>query len=310
MWHSLAVEQQEDPWVAAMRAGDFDGAWHISDAILQQRVRNGEQCWHRPRHLQFVWRGGELSNRRVLVRCYHGLGDTLQFIRFGKPLRAIAREVIVWVQPALLPLVASAPGVDFALPLTDGTPDVAYDVDIEIMELAHALRVSRDDVGAYVPYLAPPQTRRIAELARDKPNVGLVWQAGDWDTRRSVPDEFIRMLSKTVGVNFVSLQRGASAARSAQLGLRDLSSDDVTRTADVIAQLDLTISVDTMVAHLAGALGCPVWTLLQAHADWRWMEDRDDSPWYPTMRLFRQSQPGEWLPVVHAVRRALAERFG
>jgi hypothetical protein len=96
------------------------------------------------RHLQRIWLGEDLAGKRVLVRCYHGLGDTIQFIRFAKPLRAVASEVIVWAQPELIPLLRAAEGVDRLIPLHDGTPDVGYDVDIEIMELAHALRVTTD----------------------------------------------------------------------------------------------------------------------------------------------------------------------
>src|SRR5690606_11292785 len=109
-----------------------------------------------PRHLQTIWDGRPLRGRRVLVRCYHGLGDTIQFIRFAAPLRAIARHVIVWVQPKLLPLIATVAGVDEALPLNDGTPNSVFDADIEIMELAHALRVDAEAIRRPLPYLAAP----------------------------------------------------------------------------------------------------------------------------------------------------------
>lgn len=110
----------DDRWTQAMRRGDFAAAWRISDNVLRTRMSRGETCWHWPRHHQFVWSGAPLAGRRVLVRCYHGLGDTIQFIRFAAPLRRQASGVIVWAQPALMPLLAGAEGVDEVLPLHDG----------------------------------------------------------------------------------------------------------------------------------------------------------------------------------------------
>src|SRR5436309_11099702 len=128
--------QAESEWAAAMRANDFARAWAINDRDLARRIAENALKHEGPRHLQHIWRGEPLEGARVLVRCYHGLGDTLQFIRFAKPLRRVACEVILWVQPELLRLLDDAPGVDRVLPLHDGTPDVDHDVDIEIMELA------------------------------------------------------------------------------------------------------------------------------------------------------------------------------
>src|SRR5215217_4156499 len=110
-----------DPWVHAMQHGDFARAWAISDTVLRERAR--VPCAHWPRHLQYIWDGSSLKGKRVLVRCYHGLGDTVQFIRYAPQIRAIAREVIVWAQPALLPLLRTARGIDRLLPLHDGAPD-------------------------------------------------------------------------------------------------------------------------------------------------------------------------------------------
>ncbi|MBV9748478.1 MAG: hypothetical protein JO157_06675 [Acetobacteraceae bacterium] len=277
-----------------MGRGDFAGAWQISDRILQS---SGEPDWTRPRHLQRVWSGAPLAGRRVLVRCYHGLGDTIQFIRLARPLRELAAEVTVWVQPALLALIAGVAGVDRVLPLHDGTPDVAYDVDIEIMELAHALRIDLSTLPRAVPYIFPPRRRSAAQ--RRRACIGLVWQAGGWDARRTLPDALVERLIRSVDADFVSLRPGAM--RLAVSGMIDASSESIVSTAVRMAELDLVISVDTMAAHLAGALGRPVWTLLHASCDWRWMRDREDSPWYPTMRLFRQPRPDDWSAVVNVV---------
>lgn len=283
-------------WTEHMLRGDFAAAWEVSDAVLRSRA--GVPCWHLPRHEQHVWDGTPLDGRRVLVRCYHGLGDTLQFIRYAPMVKAVAAEVIVWAQPALLPLLRTARGVDRLLPLHDGAPGVEYDADVEIMELPHVFRTTLDTLPADVPYLhADP-----APLPRDgRLAVGLVWRAGDWDPCRSVPPELLAPLARVPGVALHLLQRGpALAERPEGLGVVS-GSDDVLETARVMRALDLVVTVDSMPAHLAGALGVPVWTLLHAGADWRWLRDRDDSPWYPTMRLFRQEAPGAWEPVVARV---------
>ncbi|MBC4017229.1 ADP-heptose--LPS heptosyltransferase [Siccirubricoccus deserti] len=276
-------------WDRHMRSGDWDAAWAISDTVLQARA--GTTDWHRPRHLQAVWDGTAPAGRRVLVRCYHGLGDTIQFIRFVPQLQAIAAEVTVWAQPALLPLIGTLPGIGRLLPLHDGTPEAAFDVDIEVMELAHLFRPTPSTLPAQVPYLHPG---RAARRSRDCLAVGLVWQAGAWDDSRSVPIALLRPLSEIPGVTLHILQRGAAAPG---FGLAS-GADDILQAARMMTTLDLIVSVDSMPAHLAGALGLPVWTLLTHRADWRWMEGREDSPWYPTMRLLRQPGPGDWGAVV------------
>ncbi|HEX2202223.1 MAG TPA: glycosyltransferase family 9 protein [Longimicrobium sp.] len=283
------AEDGAGAWMRHMRRGDFAAAWAVSDRVLA--TRGGAPCWHLPRHEQWVWDGTPLEGRRVLVRCYHGLGDTLQFVRYAPLLKAVAAEVAVWAQPALLPLLRTARGIDRLLPLHDGVPEVEHDVDVEVMELPHVFRSTVETLPAAVPYLhADP-----APLPRDgRLAVGLVWRAGDWDDRRSVPAALLAPLAELPGVALHLLQRGpALAGRPAGLGAVS-GSDDVGEAARVMRALDLVVTVDSMPAHLAGALGVPVWTLLHADPDWRWMEGRDDSPWYPTMRLFRQPRPGDW----------------
>jgi hypothetical protein len=299
------LNPEDDAWMAAMRRGDFACAWKISDAFLHKRLASGAASWHLPRHLQHVWAGEPLVGKRVLVRCYHGLGDTIQFIRFAAPLREIACEVIVWAQPELMELVATAGGVDRVLALHPGTPDVDYDVDIEIMELPHALRVQSHSVPAYVPYLFP--SRKKALPLGPEFNVGIVWEAGDWDPRRSIPPHIVRQLQEVSGITLHSLQRGVARGAAAEITDSDIGSDDAATAAAQMQELDLIVSVDTMVAHLAGAIGVSVWVLLHARCDWRWMSG-ERSVWYPTMRLFRQAAPGDWHFVIQAVRSALMQR--
>jgi hypothetical protein len=290
-----------DRWMALMRRGAWEAAWELSDAAL------GPRDWTRPRHLQAVWDGTPLAGRHVLVRCYHGLGDTIQFIRFIAPLQAIAREVTVWAQPELIPLLATLRDPPHLLPLHDGTPDCDFDVDIEIMELAHALRVTPATLPACVPYLHPPPAPPRPGRAL---HVGLAWRAGEWDPRRSVPPALLLPLASIPGVALHILQRGAALAERPHGFGSVTGSEDALQAATIMRGLDLVISVDSMPAHLAGALGRPVWLLLARHADWRWMDGREDSPWYPTMRLFRQDLDGDWATPVASLRAALTALAG
>jgi hypothetical protein len=283
-------------WMRHMRTGEWDAAWRVSDRVLASHA--GVACWDRPRHEQWVWDGTPLDGKRVLIRCYHGLGDTIQFIRFAPRVRQVTAEVIVWAQPALIPLLRTVDGIDRLLPLHDGDVGVEYDVDVEVMELSLVFRSTPDTLPATVPYLhaEPARMQTSGRLA-----VGIAWKAGDWDERRNIPYSLLAPLAEVPGVELHVLQRGSGLAEREE-GFGILSgSDDPTEAAEVMRALDLVISIDSMPAHLAGALGVPVWTLLQKEADWRWMEGRDDSPWYPTMRLFRQQTAGEWEPVIARV---------
>jgi hypothetical protein len=284
-------KEEEDVWIHAMRRGNFARAWEISDAHLKQRLARGQARPECPRHLQPIWNGEPLAQKRVLVRCYHGLGDSIQFVRFLQPLRQIAHSVVLWVQPDLVALARTAGGADEVLALHDGTPEVDYDIDVEIMELPHALRISA--IPANVPYLFVP--RAAPPFAPDgHVNVGLVWAAGDWDEGRSLPLDEVKRIVGVPGIRLFSLQRGPRSAEASSIPILDCGSDEVIETATRMLALDLIVSVDTMAAHLAGALARPVWTLLQRNCDWRWPRDCRHSVWYPTMRLFHQKQQGDW----------------
>ncbi len=293
----------KDEWTAAMLRGDFARAWQISDRILAERIARNGFDHMLPRHLQVIWNGCFLADKHVLIRCYHGLGDTIQFVRLAKPLHKIAREISVWVQPELMPLVARIEGVDGVLPLHDGSPDLAYDIDIEIMELAHALRVMPETLAADVPYLHV-QKRRLP--ASERMRVGLIWSAGDWDPRRSMHFAALGPLLELPSIEPVILQRSSARAQAAQYQISDLGTDDVESFAATLRALDLLIAVDTFGAHLAGAMNVPVWLLLQHDCDWRWMSDGETSPWYPSMRLFRQRTDGNWQCVIANVVRELS----
>ncbi|HKG47900.1 MAG TPA: hypothetical protein VKB02_14285 [Pyrinomonadaceae bacterium] len=287
-------EDLNSSWIHAMRRGDFDRAWSFSDELLCTRRDQS----HLPRWFQSVWDGSSVAGKRVLLRCYHGLGDTIQFIRYARLLKEVAAEVIVWTQPALIPLLRSVHGIDRLLPLHDGVPDVGYDVDLELNELPYLFRTTMASIPADVPYIFVEP----ALLPRNKRlQVGLIWQSGDWDNRRSIPFSEIKRLADLRAIDWHILQRDAvRAGWDGELGLIS-GGDNPLDDARVMRALDLVVSVDTMTAHLAGALGVKTWTLLPFEADWRWMLNRDDTPWYPTMRLFRQREEGKWNTVIDEV---------
>jgi hypothetical protein len=291
-----------DGWTDAMRRGDFAAAWQFSDAFLA--ARRDEECWHLPRHEQWIWRGEPLDGRRVLIRCYRGYGDIIQFIRYAPLVRERATEVIVWAPAPLLPLIERVAGVDRVLPLHDGEVDAEYDVDVEVMELAHVFRTTVETVPREVPYVTPADSAQLTAdrkavspvscqlSAVSSPRIGIVHEGGDWDDRRNVP---LELMSRIPG-QLVMLDKNSPGAGTPL------------ELAQLMLSLDLVISVDTFAAHLAGALAVPVWTLLHADPDWRWMLGRADSPWYPTMRLFRQEHAGEWEPVIERVIGELGDR--
>jgi len=288
-------------WSGALRRGDFEAAWRISDRSLRDYCASGAVKHGGERHQQRIWRGEALAGQRVLVRCYHGLGDTIQFVRFAGPLRRIARQVVVWCQPELMSLLRGVDGVDEVIPLHDGTPAAAYDVDVEIMELAHALRADPALISGRVPYLKPGEAARRRPSPGRQVSAGLVWEAGGWDRRRCVPPQLLSRLDALPGVSLYSLQQGAARAMAAAIPARDIAVPDLDALAATIMGLDVVITVDTMVAHLAGALGANVWTMLHAECDWRWPAAGRDTIWYPTMRLFHQPRTGDWSSVIEEI---------
>jgi hypothetical protein len=284
-------------WMEHMLNGEFEKAWLFSDKVLAER--GGKPSWHLPRHHQWIWDGSSLENKKVLIRCYHGLGDTIQFIRYAPLVKALAKKVIVWAQAPLIPLLQTVEGIDELLPLHDGVSEADYDVDVEVMELPHIFRTTIATIPDRVPYLhAEPEylTNSKGALA-----IGVVWKAGDWDHRRNVPFAMRQPLFRALNGKFFILQEAPTAAGWDQRSGVFPGDVSLQQYAQRIKALDLLITIDSMPAHLAGALGVPVWTLLHAEADWRWMRDRDDSPWYPTMKLFRQREQGDWSEVIERI---------
>jgi hypothetical protein len=297
--------------MAAMRRGDWAEAWRQSDRIEipRRELQRSGPFARGPQHLR--WDGTSLVGRSVLVRCEHGLGDTLQFIRFIPEVSRQARDVTVLVQPHLLALLQGAPGLGKVLNGWTDDPAPRHEVEIEIMELPYALRATLDTLPPPYPHLVE---RTAGRLDYEWPSdgslrVGLQWAASEWDSSRSIPLALLGPMLPFAQAHFFSLQQGEAAgdASRAQLPIAPLSqhTQDVVAAAAAMLELDLVISVDNMVAHLAGTLGRPTWLLLKHEADWRWMEDRGDSPWYPSLRLFRQPHRGDWTAIAAMVGEAL-----
>ncbi len=268
-------------WTRAMQAGDFQVAWRIGDAILAERDLAGCDDPGLPYHERWVWDGTAPDGRDVLVRCYHGLGDTLQFARFLPALRARAARVTLECQPALCPLFADWPAIDRLVAFDPARPLPPAACTMEIMDLGQVLRVQPGEVGRLVPYLHVPPAR----LASPGGAWALCWQAGDWDPARSVPLARMLAAAEAPGRRFLSLQRGAAAAQAQDARFLNPgdSDTDVLATAALIAAAAHIITVDTMVAHLAGALGCPATLWLHRDPDWRWPATGRSSLWYPSL---------------------------
>jgi tetratricopeptide (TPR) repeat protein len=256
------------------------------------------------------WRGEDLAGRTILLFAEQGFGDTLQFLRFVPAVAARGGRVVLAVQPPLLRLAASVAGAA-EIVATDGKAP-AHDLHCPLMSVPAVLGIDLATLPAE-PYLAPPAglaAERLAALPGLR--VGLAWSGHpgqSHDFLRSMPLRALAPLRSLQGVSFVSLQKDVRAADASDSpGLVAPHLGDFADTAAAIRALDLVIAVDSAVAHLAGTLGAPVWTMLAYAADWRWLEDRADSPWYKSMRLFRQARPGDWDGVVASVEEALTRR--
>jgi hypothetical protein len=306
------AEHAYERWMCLMMLGWFDFAWQETDRTEERRRARGESMEHLPEHLRRVWDGTPLAGKRVLVRCYHGLGDTIQFVRYLPMLSRVASTVMLQPQESLVPLLRSTTGNNRIVSASEIIEDRDVDVEVELMELPYIFRTGVETIPADVPYLDIPtetvESRRgemeKSGLTAETVNVGLVWSSGDWNPERNVELAELRRLARIEGLRFFSLQRGEAAdslREHAWIVPTERASGTVVDTAAAILNLDLIISVDTMVAHLAGALGKAVWLLLPFAADWRWMAKREDSPWYPTMRLFRQERRGDWKRVIERV---------
>jgi hypothetical protein len=296
--------------------GDFGPGW------LEYEWRNQTEAGRGalPKMTSAAWNGMRIPHGRLLMVGDQGYGDTIQFARYIPMLAERCEELILGCSAEMGPLLASLPGVtQYCHRWTDVPGHAAH---CRLSSVPGLLHTTLDTIPAKIPYLFSDPVRVAAwreRLSACQPPgtrwIGLAWSGRPThpnDRRRSLPLAGLAPIAGTAGASFVSLQKPVPQSDAASLslfpGLADIAGD-FGETAAMIANLDLVITVDTAMGHLAGALGKPVWILLSKAADWRWLLERSDSPWYPTARLFRQKNPGDWGPVVAEVAAALAQRM-
>jgi predicted TPR repeat methyltransferase len=300
-------------WLAL---GDFERGWP-----------EYEWRWRRPEFARQqidvpAWDGSPLAGRTLLVRWEQGLGDTLQFVRYVKVLTDAGEKVVASVQRELVALLAQS---GFKNLVSEGDPLPACDAQAMLLSLPYLMHTTLETIPAPIPYLSAdsrlvePWRARLATTA-GRCKVGICWQGNPrspHEPYRSMPLVQFEPLARVEGVQLVSLQKGFGSEQVAAVANRfavvdwtaemDAGGDAFLDTAALASGLDLIVTSDTAIAHLAGALGCQVWVALPHSADARWLVDRGDCPWYPTMRLFRQRRAGDWAGVFEEIRSALVE---
>jgi len=300
---------------ARLTRGDFARGWELFEVM---RARAGVQAAYGVLDGIARWDGRPFAGRRLLIAREAGFGDLLQFARFFPLVKARGGTVVLECAPELATLAATFAGVD-AVAVSDGISLAAtpHDLVLPLMSLPGTLGIGADGIGMTDPYIMiGPE--RVAETARrlqvraDQLNVGLVW-AGNAalanDAARSAPLTALAPLFTVPGIRWFGLQTGPRALEAGPTFERlGPQLHDFAQTAAVMSALDLVITTCTASAHLAGALGRPAWVLLNHLPEWRWQADPVTSAWYPSVRLFRQPEPGAWDAVAEAVARALAER--
>ncbi|MET3131083.1 Flp pilus assembly protein TadD [Oxalobacteraceae bacterium GrIS 1.11] len=302
------VDANFNEGVCRLLGGDFDGGW----PKYEWRREKDAYLPLKRAFPQAPWLGQpNLRGKTILVYAEQGLGDTLHFCRYVAPLAALGAQVVLRVQPALLPLLGGLDGAWRVL--ADGAPLPPFDYHCPLMSLALALHTTPSTIPAPRSYLSADSARARAWQARlgrrDKPRIGIAWAgsaAHANDRRRSIAlQQLLGLVSPQA--QFVALQKELGPLDRTLLDQhRDILhfgqfQGDFAETAALVAEMDLVITVDTALAHLAGAMGKPVWILLPFAPDWRWMLERDDSPWYRSATLFRQPAGGDWDSVLARV---------
>ncbi|MGO9108945.1 MAG: tetratricopeptide repeat protein [Thermoguttaceae bacterium] len=289
--------------VTWLRKGRFREGWHEFHWRLMC------DAYRMPPLPAPLWDGSPMPDRCLLLYSEQGLGDTLQFIRYAPKVKQRCASTILQCQPGLAPLLSRCPGVDRVIVRGDSLPE--YHVHVPLMSLPDIMETTIDTIPAAVPYVFADEAlvetwrQRLAEYPGFR--IGISWQGNPKyaaDRLRSIPLRHFAPLARAPGVRLFSLQKGIGweqiAEAAADCPIVDFGPDFDSQhgtfmdSAAVIRNLDLVITSDTAVPHLAGALGAPVWVALSQSADWRWLEGREDCPWYPTMRLFRQARLGDW----------------
>ena len=304
-WNRALVKLSQGDFTEGFRL--YEARWGVKSLKLNKRFPD-----------QSLWQGREpLKGKTVLLHAEQGYGDTIQFCRFAGQVRQLGARVILSVPHSLKALLRSSLGAE----LIDQSSTVDFDLHCPLLSLPRALATTLANIPESAGYLRPAEKIRAAwatrlSITNDRPNVGLVWSGRATHTRDAVRSMSFGTLWPLLNhrIRFIGLQKDVRPPDVEPLADSPIENvggalQDFADTAAVIANLDLVITVDTSVAHLAGALGKPVWILLPRVADWRWLRAREDSPWYHSARLFRQIVPKDWGPVVEQVNEALSARF-
>ena len=286
--------------IALLLQGDFQQGWPLYESrqvMMESSVRRD--------FAQPLWDGSALNGKSILLHAEQGHGDTIQFVRYAPMVAARGGQVILQCQPALVRLLA-AQGT-FGKVVAQGEPEPQFDLHCPLMSLGRIFDTTLNTIPQTIPYIRADVTlveqwrTRLAPF-KDKLKIGLAW-AGNathiFDRERSLPLSMLAPLGQIDGAHFFSLQKGPRAQQAKSPPMSNFtdfteSLDDFADTAALVENLDLVIAVDTAIVHLAGAMGKPAWVLLPFAPDWRWMLHREDSPWYPALRLFRQPTRGDW----------------
>lgn len=312
----LDPQNAEAHWnraITLLLNGNYQEGWKE----YEWRFRRGKSKSIYPHRLKGRrWDGSGFCGKRLFIHSEQGFGDTIQFIRYLPQAKALGGDIIFEVREELYELLLEFPGVDKLTVMSADHPlEEAYDCYIPLMSLPGLFKTTLETIPDAVPYIFTSPEKQACwqkRLNSGKPKIGLVWAAKPTDeNQKSCPLEIFQPMFDLRRIAFYSLQKGNAAAqlKITAPGVTNLGEDFETfaDTAGAINCLDLVISVDTAVAHIAGAMGKPVWLLLPWAADWRWLTDRTDSPWYPTMRIFRQPRPGDWKGAVSLVNDSLGQ---
>jgi rfaE bifunctional protein nucleotidyltransferase chain/domain len=309
----------------------INATWNRSLALLgkgdfQRGWPEYESRWKKPESklrplAEPLWDGSPLQDKTILLWCEQGIGDTFQFVRYAFEVKKRGATVWLGCQEALVPLLSTCPGVDKVF-AEGGPAPQGFDCHAPLMSLPFLCGTTLANVPAETPYLRADagEVERWRKDFSASPHfkIGVTWQGNPkhrWDRHRSFSVHWFRSLATLEGVEVYSLQKGLGAEelKTVRFPITDLNGqlDELggtfQNTAAAIQALDLIVTCDSAVAHLAGALGVPVWIPLSALSDWRWLREREDTPWYPTMRLFRQSKLGEWSQVFERIRAEAAK---